>query len=123
MLKDYLPLLIMFITVVGVVAAILVASTLLSNRRRTKGKADTYECGMTPVGDARRPFSPRFYVTAVLFILFDIESVFLIPWALNLGTLGGSMALLLFVEMFIFLAILGLGLVYVWRKGGLDWKR
>jgi len=123
MLGDYLPLLFMTAAVAALVAFILVASSLLSRNRPTRGKANTYECGMTPVGDARRPTQARFFVTAVLFILFDIESVFLIPWALNLKALRGRMGGLLFFEMLFFLLVLGVGLAYVWKKGGLDWKR
>jgi len=123
MLKEYFPLLLLLLAATGTALSILVASSLVSNRKRTRGKGRAYECGMEPVGDARRPFGARFYVTAVLFILFDIEAVFLIPWAMSLRPLGPTMGVQLFLVMFIFLAILGLGLVYVWRKGGLDWRR
>ncbi len=123
MLGDYLPLLFMTAAVAALVAFILVASSLFSRNRPTRGKANTYECGMTPVGDARKPNRARFFVTAVLFLLFDIESVFLIPWALNLKALKNRMGGLLFFEMLFFLLALGVGLAYVWKKGGLDWKR
>lgn len=123
MLGAYLPLLFMVIAVAALTAFIIIASSLLSRNRPTRGKAETYECGMPPVGDARRPIHARFFVTAVLFLLFDIESVFLIPWALNLKALKGRMGGLLFFEMVFFLLALGVGLAYVWKKGGLDWKR
>ncbi len=123
MLENYVPLLFMFLATAGLVAFIIIVSGLVSRNRRTRGKANTYECGMTPFGDARKPLSAKFYVTAVLFILFDIESVFLIPWAVNMKKLRGEMGGLLFVEMVVFIVLLAIGLIYVWKKGGLDWKK
>ncbi|MFQ5506753.1 MAG: NADH-quinone oxidoreductase subunit A [Planctomycetota bacterium] len=120
--QDYLPILVLLLVVVGFVVVNLVISELLGHKRRTRGKGRTYECGMRPVGTARGRFSVKFFLVAVLFILFDIESVFLIPWAVNLRDLAadGHGAFLL-IEMLAFLGILGLGLAYIWRKGGLEW--
>jgi NADH-quinone oxidoreductase subunit A len=97
-------------------------SSLLGRQRETRGKLTTYECGMDPWGDARGRFSVKFFLVAVLFILFDVEAVFLIPWAVNLKALTAQgHGPFLFVEMLTFIIALGLGLAYIWRKGGLSW--
>jgi NADH-quinone oxidoreductase subunit A len=122
MLAPYLPILILLLVVLAFVGVSIGLSQVLGPRRKSRGKGDTYECGMTPEGSARGRLSVKFFVVAVLFILFDIETVFLIPWAVNLRALTEQGAgPFLFVEMMGFLAILVLGLVYVWRKGGLAW--
>jgi NADH-quinone oxidoreductase subunit A len=90
---------------------------LLGPRRPYNDKLTTYECGIDPVGSARERFSVKFYLVAMLFIVFDIEIVFLYPWAVILNSLG----LFGLVEMFFFLGILLIGLLYVWKKGGLEW--
>ena len=123
MLKEYVPLLFMILAIIGLMAFIIIVSSLVSRKRKTRGKGNTYECGMTPFGDARKPLSAKFFITAVLFILFDIESVFLIPWAINLKSLKSEMGTLLFFEMVVFVLLLAIGLIYVWKKGGLDWKK
>lgn len=120
-MDDYFPILVLLLVVVGFVAANLLVSELLGRRRRTRGKGATYECGMSPVGSARGRFSVKFFVVAVLFILFDIETVFLLPWAVNLRGLAEAHGGFLFAEMAGFIAILALGLIYIWKKGGLEW--
>jgi NADH-quinone oxidoreductase subunit A len=116
----YLPLLIHLI-VVGVVAgAIVTLSWIIGYRRPTRAKMSPYECGMTPVGDARERFSVKFYLVAMLFIIFDIETVFMIPWAVAFRQLG-DMAGLLIIEMFVFIVILAVGYVYIWKRGALQW--
>ena len=102
---------------VGLGGVILVISYLFGPRRHQKRKMDAYECGVSPVGDARERFPVRFYMVAILFVLFDIETVFLVPWAVLYRRLGmpGLMT------MFSFIAILGIGLFYVWRRGALEW--
>lgn len=116
--SEYLFLLIHLAVILGFAAFILILSHNLGTRKLEKEKLSPYECGMRPVGTPRQRYSMQFYVIALLFILFDIEIVFLFPWAINLRALGG----LGFVEMFIFAGILGLGLVYAWRKGALEWE-
>ena len=114
----YLPLLIHLI-VVGVVAgAIVTLSWIIGYRRPTRAKMSPYECGMTPVGDARERFSVKFYLVAMLFILFDVEAVFLYPWAVILKELK----MFGFWEMLIYIFIVLIGLFYVWKKGVLDWN-
>jgi NADH-quinone oxidoreductase subunit A len=126
MLQEYFPLLVLLAIVVAFLGVSLVLSEVFGKRRATRGKAVTYECGMTPTGTARGRFSVKFYVVAVLFILFDIGSAFLIPWAVTLKELAaaqpGNGAFLL-GEMVVFVGILLLGLAYVWRKGALEWDR
>lgn len=115
----YLPLLI-HLVVVGVVAgAIVTLSWIIGYRRPTRAKLSPYECGMTPVGDARERFSVKFYLVAMLFILFDIEAVFLYPWAVILRDLK----LFGFFEMLVYIGIVLVGLLYVWKKGVLDWNQ
>ena len=106
------------IGIAGVVALVfLFASAILGAKGRTRIKGEPFECGVEPIGEPRRRFSVKFYMVALIFVLFDIEAVFLFPWAVNLGTLGW----LAFVEMIIFIGVLAVGLVYVWRKGALQW--
>jgi NADH-quinone oxidoreductase subunit A len=113
----YLPLLIHFI-VAGVVAtAIVLLSWLIGYRRPTRAKLSAYECGMAPIGDARQRFSVKFYLVAMLFILFDVEAVFLYPWAVILRDLK----MFGFWEMLVYIVIVLVGFFYVWKKGVLDW--
>jgi NADH-quinone oxidoreductase subunit A len=115
---EYLFLVIHLIVILGFAAFILVLSHMLGPRRQEKDKSSPYECGVKPVGSPRQRFSMKFYIIAILFILFDIEVVFLFPWAINLRALGGVGL----VEMFVFIGILALGLIYAWRKGALEWE-
>ena len=117
MLLSYLPVLMMVLLAAGFSLATLFLSSALGPRRPSKDKLSTYECGIDPVGSARERFSVKFYLVAMLFILFDIEIVFLYPWAIILSDLK----LFGFIEMIVFLGILLIGLLYVWKKGGLEW--
>ena len=113
----YLYVGIFMLLVTGFVASVLVLARLISPSRRSKTKALTYETGETTVTDPWRPFPVRYYVFALLFLIFDVEAAFLYPWAViysELGVYG-------FVEMCIFVLILGVGLVYAWKKGALKW--
>jgi len=116
-LLSYLPILTLVLVAAGFALATLFLSSVLRPRRPSKDKLSTYECGIDPVGSARERFSVKFYLVAMLFIVFDIEIVFLYPWAVILNSLG----LFGLVEMFFFLGILLIGLLYVWKKGGLEW--
>ncbi len=115
---EYLFLLIHLFVILGFAAFVLIISHLLGKRTESRDKGSPYECGIRPVGSPRQRFSMKFYIIGILFILFDIEIVFLFPWAINLRNLG----LIGFVEMFVFAGILGLGLAYAWRKGALEWE-
>src|ERR671914_2410534 len=123
-LKDYLPILLMFVVAAGFAVGNVLLSQLVGQRKRTRTKLMPYECGKDPVGSARERFSVKFYLIAMIFILFDIEVIFLIPWAVVFRTLSSpqyGLADLIFFEMIIFIALLGAGLVYVIKKGALDW--
>ena len=118
-LDNYGPLLLMFVLAAGLSGALLVVSTLVGKHKRTREKDMPYECGIRPTGDAREPFSVQFYMVALVFILFDIEAIFLYPWALvyrELKVFG-------FVEMVLYIIILLAGYIYLWKKGALDWNR
>jgi NADH-quinone oxidoreductase subunit A len=101
-----------------------VLSDVLGKKRRSTGKAQAYESGMAPEGDARLRLSIHFYLVAVVFILFDVESIFLVPWAVASRSLAeAGVGQVVFLEILAFVGVLGLGLAYVWRKGGLEWDR
>jgi len=117
MLDSYIPIFIM-IAVGGVVALVMgKLNEILGPRRPTEQKLSTYESGMEPVRSARERFSVKFYMVAMLFILFDIEVVFLYPWAVSFEELGVQGV----ITMFVFIAVLLVGYVYVWKKGALEW--
>ena len=120
MLNTYLPLAILLVVVGGMALAIIVLTHLLGPRRPDAVKLSPYESGVPSFGDARLRFSIKFYLVAMLFIVFDIEVVFLYPWAVVFRDLLAQ-GTFIFVEMVVFLGVLFLGLVYVWRKGGLEW--
>jgi NADH-quinone oxidoreductase subunit A len=117
MFLDYVPLIIMVIIGFVVGVAFLYLSEWLGSRRSTEGKQTTYESGMVPVGSARDRFTIKFYMVAVSFIIFDIEVVFMYPWAVTMGTLGMTA----FWTMMIFMVILFIGYYYELKKGGFQW--
>jgi len=119
MLTEFGRVLMFLIVGVLFVAIGLVTAWLLRPHRPYPSKRTTYECGETPVGDTRMRFNIRFYVVALIFIIFDVEVVFLFPWALVYAGLGWFA----FVEMMVFLVILLVGFAYVWRNGDLDWDK
>ena len=114
----YFPVLVQIVIAVGIAAALIAASTLLGKRARSPLKDTPYESGMAPVGSARERFSVKFYLVGMIFILFDIEAVFLYPWAVVFRQLK----LFGFFEMAIFVALILVGFFYVWKKGALDWS-
>ena len=117
-LNDYLPVLMLILFAISFATFSLVVSWLIGKKGRRGGVKETaFECGMEPFTTSRRRFSVKFYVVAMLFILFDVEVVFLYPWAIKYKALG----MFAFVEMLVFIAVLFLGWVYVVRKGALDW--
>lgn len=117
-MSSYLPILVILLLSVFIGVMIIVLSTLLSRGNATKVKLMPYECGMDPIGSARRRFSVRFFVMGMLFIVFDIELIFLFPWA----TIFDRLMLFGFMEMFVFVWVLLVGLLYVWKKGALEWE-
>ena len=113
----YAPLLMLFgLSVVNAIG-MMVASHVLNPRRPTPQKEMPYESGMIPVGDTRTRFSVKFYMVAISFIVFDVEAIFLIPWAVHMRELGWST----FLSMSLFVTVLAFGLLYEWKKGGLEW--
>lgn len=121
--NDYLPVLIQVCLAVGIAMAVIVASHLFAQRSTTnKLKDSAYECGMTAAGDAHSRFSVKFYVTAMLFILFDIEVVFLVPWVLVYREFVSANLPILMPVLF-FLSVLVIGLVYELKKGALEWEK
>jgi NADH-quinone oxidoreductase subunit A len=133
MARTYLPVLLLLGFVAFNAAAIIVLSTLLVRRRPTVEKLSAYESGMPVLGDARERFSVKFYLVAMLFIVFDIETVFMIPWAVHFRQLScavplaggvcpaGQVTFFGLAEMLVFILILLVGYVYVWKKGALQW--
>ena len=117
LLNSYIPVLVMGGFAVVLVAAFLYLSWNLGPRRPTPQKLAPYECGVTPIGSARERFPIKFYLVAMLFIIFDIETVFLYPWAVTYRS-SGSLMLFNLGEMAVFVAILFVGYIYVWRRGG-----
>ena len=114
---SYLPLLLHFIIATFIAVAIVTLSWLIGQHKPNRAKLSPYECGVPPVGDARERFSVKFYMVAMLFILFDVEAVFLYPWAVILRELK----MFGFWEMIVYIGIFLVGLFYVWKKGVLDW--
>lgn len=113
----YLPFLIHILLAGGIATAIILLSWLLGPRKPTRAKLSPYECGMTPVGDTREQFPVKFYLVGMLFILFDVEAVFLYPWAVILRDLKHFGLW----EMLVYIGIVLVGFFYVWKKGVLDW--
>ena len=126
MLQPYLPFLMLLAVAAGTAVMMIVVSHFAGPRRPTPEKSAPYESGMPPLGSARERFSVKFYLAAMLFIVFDIETVFLIPWATiyfaaSPGAGAGVGMGFLLVEMLVFLLILFVGFVYVWKRGALQW--
>ena len=120
---QYLPLFMQIVVAFGLAAMMVFASRYIGRHRNSKAKLGAYECGIEPVGDARGRFSVRFYMVAMLFILFDVEAVFMMPWAViyrKLPAITGS-RLFGFWEMVVYLGFVAVGLFYVWKKGILNW--
>jgi NADH-quinone oxidoreductase subunit A len=118
MLRSYLPILVLLGISVLQAVGIVVMSAMASPTRPTPAKGSPYESGIVPLGNTRERFSVKFYLVAILFIVFDLETIFLIPWGVMFRELG----LFGLVEMAVFVLILLVGLVYAWRKGALQWE-
>ena len=116
-LKDYLSIIIFLFIALGLSVGFIVLNFLFSPKNPDPEKLSAYECGFEAFGDSRMKFDVRFYLVAILFIIFDLEIAFLFPWAISLGNIGP----LGFWSMMIFLLILTIGFIYEWKKGALDW--
>jgi len=117
-LKDYLPIIIFLVFALDLSSAFVVVNFLASPSNPDPEKLSAYECGFEAFDDSRMEFDVRFYLVAILFIIFDLEVAFLFPWAVSLGNIG----LLGFWSMMFFLLILTVGFIYEWKKGALDWE-
>ncbi|MBT5414444.1 MAG: NADH-quinone oxidoreductase subunit A [Rhodospirillaceae bacterium] len=118
MLREYLPILIFLGLAVGLSGVIVLASYIVARQKPDSEKVSAYECGFDAFEDSRGRFDVRFYLVAILFIIFDLEVAFLFPWAITLGHIG----MFGFWSMVVFLGILTVGFVYEWRKGALEWE-
>ena len=117
-LKDYLSIILFLIIALGLSVFFIVINFIFSPKKPDPEKLSAYECGFEPFNDSRMEFDVRFYLVAILFIIFDLEIAFLFPWAISLGNIG----ILGFCSMMIFLFILTVGFIYEWKKGALDWE-
>jgi NADH-quinone oxidoreductase subunit A len=117
-LSEYIPILIFLIIGLGIAIGITSVSFIIGDRKPDKEKLSSYECGFEAFDDARGRFDVRFYLVAILFIIFDLEVAFLFPWAISLGKIG----LFGFWSMMFFLLVLTIGFIYEWKKGALEWE-
>ena len=117
-MNEYIPALIMILLAIATSVGMIVATTLIGPKKRFADKMEPFECGESPIVSPKLRFSIKFYMIALFFVIFDIEAVFLYPWAVLFRELG----MFGFVEMMVFLFILGVGLVYVWKRGALEWE-
>lgn len=123
MVEQYVPLAVLLGVVVVMAAAMVTLSTLFGPKRPNAAKVSPYECGVVPVGDARTRFPVRYYLVALVFVVFDLEAVFIYPWAVSLPAMKTSgMTMFWLVEMLVFVGVLLVGLVYLWKRGALDWE-
>jgi NADH-quinone oxidoreductase subunit A len=118
LLREYLPILIFFGIAIGLSMAMVIASLIVGRQRPDPEKLSAYECGFDAFDDARRKFDVRYYLVAILFIIFDLEVAFLFPWAVTLGEIG----MFGFWSMVAFLGVLTVGFIYEWKKGALEWE-
>jgi NADH-quinone oxidoreductase subunit A len=115
---DYLPILMQLVLAVGFVTGTIFVSSYLGPRRKSMNKDKNFECGIESIGNARIPFSVKYFLVAILFVLFDVEVIFMYPWATNFREMGGQGL----VKMGIFMTLLVIGFIYVIRKKGLEWE-
>ena len=118
LLREYLPILVFIGIAVVLAVAIVLASFIVARQRPDSEKLSPYECGFEPFADARSKFDVRYYLVAILFIIFDLEVAFLFPWAVSLGAIG----IFGFWSMMVFLFVLTVGFIYEWKKGALEWE-
>jgi NADH-quinone oxidoreductase subunit A len=117
-MNEYIPLVLMLFLAAATAAGMLVATSLIGPKKKFADKMEPFECGESPIVSPKLRFSVKFYLVALFFVIFDIEAVFVYPWAVifkELGVFG-------FIEMMIFISILAIGLIYVWKRGALEWE-
>lgn len=118
LIMDYLPIIVFMAVAIGMAVMMLVSSFIISPKSPNKEKLSAYECGFPAFSEARSRFDVKFYLVAILFIIFDLEVAFLFPWAVTLSDTGGFG----FLSMMLFLGVLTVGFIYEWKKGALDWE-
>ena len=118
LLQEYLPISVFFGIAVVISVIVMTLPNLLAHKKYNKDKLTSYECGFEPFSDSRNKFEVRFYLVAILFIIFDLEVTFLVPWAITLGQIGKFG----FFSMMFFLFVLTIGFIYEWKKGALEWE-
>jgi len=118
---DDIPLLIFLLRAILFAGVVITLSSLVGKKTASREKLMTYECGLDPVGNARQKFSVKFFIIAMLFIVFDVEAVFLYPWAIVFKQFN-QFKTFIFLEMFVFLGIVLIGFIYVWKKGAWEWE-
>jgi len=116
--SDFFPIVLQFFVALGFVLAVMFSTHLLGPKRKSKIKLESFECGIEPEGNARVPFSIKYFLVAILFVLFDVEVIFMYPWAVNFRELGVKGLL----EMFLFISMFLVGFFYIIRKGALKWE-
>ncbi len=124
--QSYAPLLLHLLIASALAGALTAASVLIGWRRPTRAKLQPYECGMEPTGDAREPYSVKWYIVGMIFILFDVEAIFLYPWAYifkDMVKASPRIGMYGFMEMLLYIGILLVGYIYLWKKGALDWHK
>ena len=117
-LAQYIPIALMFIVAVGFIATTMLATHLLGPKRNTQVKLEAFESGIPSIGNARIPFNIKYFLVAILFVLFDVEVIFMYPWAVNFKDLGTPG----FIEMLVFIGLLLIGFFYLIKKGALNWE-
>ncbi len=117
--SDYLPIIVQLLAALGFIVATMLATHNLGPKRHSKKKDEVFECGIESVGDARTPISVKYFLVAILFVLFDVEIIFMYPWAVNFKALGWNG----FIEMLVFMGLLLAGFIYVIKKGILTWEK
>ena len=116
--SDYFPILLQFLAAAGFVGTTIFVTHLLGPKRKSKVKSEIFECGIESQGNARIPFSIKYFLVAILFVLFDVEVIFMYPWAVNFKALGMTGL----IEMFMFIALFLVGFIYIMKKGALKWE-
>lgn len=119
---DYFPIVLTFIVAAGFVVGTMAITHFLGPKRKSEKKLDTFECGIEVQGNARIPFSIKYFVVAILFVLFDVEVIFMYPWAVNFKELMASSGPMIFLEMLLFIAFFLVGFVYIIKRGALKWE-
>jgi NADH-quinone oxidoreductase subunit A len=115
---DYIPIVLQLVVALGFVGTTMIVTHLLGPKKKSKVKLDTFECGIESQGNARIPFSIKYFLVAILFVLFDVEVIFMYPWAVNFKELGATGL----IEMFMFMGLFFFGFLYIVRKGALKWE-